>query len=118
MPSSLKDPEVAKEDVLDQTTGAAPTASGLDHGIESSSDASLDDNYNVYKATATEEFDEAEAKRVLRKIDLHIVPVLFVTYFLQYLDKSEHFFPMPDYATCLFSFPNHARRRKHQLTSQ
>lgn len=90
--SSFKDPEVTKEDGLDQnTTSAAPGAasSSRGHGIESSSDESLDDNYNVYKSMAAEEFDEVETKRVLRKIDLYIVPVLFVTYFLQYLDKSE-----------------------------
>lgn len=95
--SSFKDPEVTKEDGLDQTTGAAPVAtlSSREHGVESSSDESLDDNYNVYKSMAAEEFDAVEVKRVLRKIDVHIVPVLFVTYFLQYLDKSEQSCPHP-----------------------
>jgi len=84
MPSSRAfDSEIAKDNVDDD---------GLktDHGAASrSTDESLDDNYAVYKGAETVEYDEAEAKRVLRKIDLRVMPVLFVTYFLQYLDKSE-----------------------------
>ncbi|KAK8151165.1 major facilitator superfamily domain-containing protein [Phyllosticta citrichinensis] len=53
---------------------------------ENSSD--LDDSYEVFKKTEGLEYDESEAKRVLRKIDLRVVPVLFVTYLLQYLDKN------------------------------
>lgn len=100
--ASFKDSEVTKEHVIDNdTTGDAPEAeaaaaaaaaasSSRDHGVgTSSSDESLDDNYKVFQAVAAEEFSEDEANRVLRKIDLRIVPVLFVTYFLQYLDKSE-----------------------------
>lgn len=91
---SFKDPEVARdEDDIGKDAGAdakATASSSRDHGVESSSDdTSLDDNYNVYKSMADTSFDEEEAKRVLRKIDLRVVPVLFVTYFLQYLDKSE-----------------------------
>lgn len=93
---SFKDPEVVNDDDIgkDATTAAAATegstSSPENHGVESGSDeTSLDDNYHVYKSVAEASFDEAEAKRVLRKIDLRIVPVLFVTYFLQYLDKSE-----------------------------
>lgn len=80
--------------VIDKETptdpGTHPTAvtgssTSNDYGVESSSDASLDDNYEVFKATAEAGFDPAEAKKVLRKIDLRVVPVLFVTYFLQYL---------------------------------
>ena len=50
--------------------------------------ADLDDSYDTYKRHAADEIDETEAKRVLRKIDYHIVPILFVTYLLQYLDKN------------------------------
>lgn len=65
---------------------AGSSLSRGDFGVESSgSDASLDENYEVFKAAAEADFDPAEAKRVLRKIDLRVVPVLFVTYFLQYL---------------------------------
>lgn len=48
----------------------------------------LDDNYELYKNAKGIEADEAEVKRVLRKIDYRIIPVLFVTYMLQYLDKN------------------------------
>lgn len=64
-------------------------SSSVDQGIESSSDESLDDSYQVFKATEDLQVDPAEAKRVVRKIDWRVVPVLFVTYMLQYLDKSE-----------------------------
>ena len=50
--------------------------------------ADLDDSYDLYKRHADDALDAAEAKRVLRKIDLRIVPILFVTYLLQYLDKN------------------------------
>lgn len=85
--SYKEDSEIAKHD-----GPALSPSSRHDHGIESSgssSDDSLDDNYEVYKATADVEVDEAEARKVVRKIDARVVPVLFVTYFLQYLDKSE-----------------------------
>lgn len=84
MASSHVDPEFAK-DAVSVHDKNSPTR---DYGVESSTDESLDDNYEVFKA-AQVEYDEAEAKRVLRKIDIRIVTVLFVTYFLQYLDKSK-----------------------------
>jgi len=42
----------------------------------------------VYRRQDARDIDPAEAKRVLRKIDFHILPVLMMTYMLQYLDKS------------------------------
>lgn len=48
----------------------------------------VDDNYRSYIGHGTQEFDPVEAKRVLRKIDRRIVPILFGTYLLQYLDKN------------------------------
>lgn len=50
--------------------------------------AELDDNYALYKQHGDAEIDAAEAKRVLRKIDKRIVPILFFIYLLQYLDKN------------------------------
>lgn len=48
----------------------------------------IDDNYDLYKNAHGVEVDAVEAKRVLRKIDLRVMPILFVTYMLQYLDKN------------------------------
>ena len=48
----------------------------------------LDDNYELYKSGRDVEIDPAEAKRVLGKIDARIMPILFVSYMLQYLDKN------------------------------
>lgn len=50
--------------------------------------SALDDNYEFFKQSQNVEYDEKEFKRVLRKIDLRIVPILFVTYLMQYLDKN------------------------------
>lgn len=89
--SSDKDLRIQKDgEVVSSAAAAGTTASAsVDHGVESSSDDSLDDSYQVFKATEDLQVDPAEAKRVVRKIDLRVVPVLFVTYMLQYLDKSK-----------------------------
>ena len=48
----------------------------------------LDDNYELYKSVRDDEIDSVEAKEVLQKIDKRILPILFFTYMLQYLDKN------------------------------
>jgi hypothetical protein len=60
----------------------------IDASPSSSASSDLDDNYDLYKQQIGIETDPSEAKRVLRKIDLRVVPVLFVIYLLQYLDKN------------------------------
>lgn len=52
--------------------------------------ADLDEAYLLYKKAEEDalELDPLEAKRVLRKIDRRIVPILFLIYWLQYLDKN------------------------------
>jgi MFS family permease len=52
------------------------------------SSARLDDAYALYKSSKEVTASPAEVKRVLRKIDYRIIPILFVTYMLQYLDKN------------------------------
>jgi hypothetical protein len=47
-----------------------------------------DDNYEVYQQYRGAEFAPQEAKRVLRKVDVQILPLLIVIYTLQYLDKN------------------------------
>ena len=64
----------------------SPTVSNDD--ITPAPSTYLDDNYQSYKDGRDVEADAAELKRVLRKIDLRIIPILFVTYMLQYLDKN------------------------------
>jgi len=56
--------------------------------ITPASSTHLDDNYAVYKASKEIQVDPVELKRVLRKVDFRIIPILFVTYMLQYLDKN------------------------------
>ena len=48
----------------------------------------LDETNEVYKQQDARDVDPIEARRVLWKIDLHILPILMMTYMLQYLDKS------------------------------
>ncbi|KAI1259070.1 MFS general substrate transporter [Xylariaceae sp. FL1019] len=48
----------------------------------------LDDTYEEYRKSNVQNIDPQDARRVLRKIDLNILPLLAGTYFLQYLDKS------------------------------
>ncbi|KAK8191106.1 major facilitator superfamily domain-containing protein [Phyllosticta capitalensis] len=60
----------------------------LERASASENSSALDDSYEVFKKTEGLEYDESEAKKVLRKIDMRIVPVLFMTYLLQYLDKN------------------------------
>lgn len=56
--------------------------------LPSSPASDVDETYDVYKQHAGEDIDPSEAKKVLRKIDVRIIPVLFVLYLLQYLDKN------------------------------
>lgn len=65
-------------------------ADAIQHSPTLSSEASsqLDDTYEAYKKNQGAEIDPAEAKKTLRKIDSRIVPILFFTYLLQYLDKN------------------------------
>lgn len=54
----------------------------------SATPAELDDNYALFKAEDAQNINATEANRVLRKIDFRVIPILFVTYLLQYLDKN------------------------------
>jgi hypothetical protein len=56
-------------------------APSLTHG-------NLDDNYEIYKSMLDIEVGPVEAKKVLRKVDMRILSLMMVTYFLQYLDKN------------------------------
>lgn len=56
--------------------------------LSSEASSQLDDTYEAYKKNLGLEVDAAEAKKVLRKIDLRVVPILFFIYLLQYLDKN------------------------------
>ena len=48
----------------------------------------LDDAYDVYKASNDIPLEPGEDKSVLRRIDLQVMPLLIITYTLQYLDKN------------------------------
>lgn len=67
---------------------AQSSAQGADEISPAASATHPDDNYALYKDGKDIQADPAEIKRVLRKIDFRIVPILFVTYMLQYLDKN------------------------------
>ncbi len=50
--------------------------------------SNLDDSYDVYKQGRDIVIDSSQARRVRRKIDWHIMPILLVTYGINYLDKN------------------------------
>ncbi|KAK8090609.1 hypothetical protein PG994_000114 [Apiospora phragmitis] len=53
------------------------------------SSKNLNKTYELYqRQNVSQEVDALEARRVLRKIDWHILPLLMGTYMLQFLDKS------------------------------
>ena len=56
--------------------------------VQSNASSALDETYEVFKNHHELETDPAETKKVLRKIDKRVVPVLFFIYMLQYLDKN------------------------------
>lgn len=63
-------------------------SSDLKDHISPVSATHLDDSYETYKNGRDIQADPAEIKRVLRKIDVRVIPILFFTYMLQYLDKN------------------------------
>ncbi|KAH2848965.1 hypothetical protein KXW36_006565 [Aspergillus fumigatus] len=56
--------------------------------LSSHPSADKDDSYDVYSQARGLEYPPEEAKKVLRKIDTHLIPLLVVIYMLQYLDKN------------------------------
>jgi hypothetical protein len=56
--------------------------------LQSEASSALDETYESYKNNQGLETDPAEMKKVLKKIDRRIVPILFFIYLLQYLDKN------------------------------
>ncbi|KAB5542548.1 MFS allantoate transporter-like protein [Coniochaeta sp. 2T2.1] len=57
--------------------------------ITVASSKDLDETYAIYKEQHDDAvLDPVEARRVLRKIDWHLLPLLMGSYMLQYLDKS------------------------------
>ena len=71
---------------LDEIAAVPENPSSTASSLAASSD--LDDNYHLYRRSDEQELDPTESKRVLRKLDFRIVPILFLIYLLQYLDKN------------------------------
>ncbi|ERS98986.1 hypothetical protein HMPREF1624_04181 [Sporothrix schenckii ATCC 58251] len=78
-----------RETVIDGHVPTETANSGKtidDTGTASSNE--FDETYDVYAQQSAASVDPAEARRVLRAIDWHILPLLMGSYMLQYLDKS------------------------------
>ncbi|CAG8921003.1 unnamed protein product [Penicillium salamii] len=60
----------------------------LSPSISSGDSKQVDESYDFYKQHQGLEYTPEEAKKVLRKIDVVIIPLLFLIYMLQYLDKN------------------------------
>ena len=65
---------------------AANASDDRDMPISPTSD--YDETYEIYRKQDATDIDPEEARRVLRKIDFRILPLLMGAYLLQYLDKS------------------------------
>ncbi|KAL5360571.1 major facilitator superfamily domain-containing protein [Aspergillus floccosus] len=63
-----------------------PTASTS--ALSSTGSSGLDDSYDVYAQNKDIVYTSDEGKKVLRKIDVRLIPLLVVIYMLQYLDKN------------------------------
>jgi hypothetical protein len=72
------------DDKIAVTAGTTPSSAPDSPTLS----AELDDEYGLYKQHGDVEVEATEAKRVLRKIDKRVVPILFFIYLLQYLDKN------------------------------
>ncbi|ESZ96313.1 putative MFS transporter [Sclerotinia borealis F-4128] len=70
------------------TSFPAPSTSEVVNSASPTALTQLDDNYALFQDARDMEVDPEEAKRVLRKIDMRLMPILFFTYMLQYLDKN------------------------------
>jgi hypothetical protein len=68
-------------------SGTTRDAQAIDT-ISPAASKDFDETYQVYKSGDVRDVDPREARRVLRKIEFHIMPLLMGTYMLQYLDKS------------------------------
>ncbi|KAL2862640.1 putative MFS transporter [Aspergillus lucknowensis] len=77
--SDIKSPHSNKAGF--ETDGSSPV-------LSSSASADKDDSYQVYDQARGLEVTPEEAKKVLRKIDMRLIPLLIVIYMLQYLDKN------------------------------
>ncbi|KAH8432463.1 putative MFS transporter [Aspergillus melleus] len=69
---------------LSQKEAEATTSSPL----SSTASSDRDVNYDFYKQHQGLEYTSDEAKKVLRKVDSRLIPLMFVVYMLQYLDKN------------------------------
>lgn len=76
----MADSDVAKEGL--------PTTDIHATKASSAATSDVDDSYEVHRQHEQEPIDPAESKRVLRKIDLRLMPILWLLYLLQYLDKN------------------------------
>lgn len=67
---------------------AGPDTESYRGDVPQAPSAAMDETYALYKQDDVTHLDPQEARRVLQKVDLHILPILMMTYMLQYLDKS------------------------------
>lgn len=82
--ASVSDVEKSRNDATGDTFDHSTNPAKL----SPTSSTAVDDNYDLYRRHAGKVLDPQEAKKVLRKIDRRVVPILFLIYLLQYLDKN------------------------------
>lgn len=72
------------------TDSTSPRGSSPDYPYERLEDTSMASSEEVIDSESSRQHgaDAAMAKRVLRKIDMRIIPLLFCTYMLNFMDKT------------------------------
>ncbi|GES65026.1 MFS general substrate transporter [Aspergillus terreus] len=71
-----------------ETPPKADAATASTSALSSTGSSGLDDSYDVYARNKDIVYTADEGNKVLRKIDLRLIPLLVVIYMLQYLDKN------------------------------
>jgi hypothetical protein len=70
----------------------------IEHIAEKTSESSVSAELEAQNI----ELDEKEAARVLRKVDMRLVPVLSLLYLVAFIDRSNSMYPTPLFFTRVF----------------
>ncbi|KAI2642479.1 MFS general substrate transporter [Xylaria nigripes] len=78
--------EKSHMEAVERSQSSVPVTAYDEETVSSSTD--LDETYSAYKQQQSHDVDPEESRQVLKLIDLYLLPLLTITYLLQYLDKA------------------------------
>lgn len=79
--------EINEKTVVPSEKVESLNSSGVDSPAADSSGRDLDDAYKYLHSHSDAETDAVDLKALRRKIDWHIIPIMFMCYVLQFVDK-------------------------------